>query len=272
MDRQQLITSIRKKESFLCVGLDPDLSKIPPHLLSYDHPIEVFCRAIIEATQDLCIAYKPNIAFFEAMGKEGWAALTMVSDYLPKETLKIADAKRGDIGTTATQYAKAFFEALPYDAITLNAYMGSDAILPFLAYRQKWAIILGLTSNESSKDFQLLTSEGIPLYRHTIEKAMNWGSTENTMFVVGATQPEGLRDVRNFCPEHFLLIPGVGAQGGNLAEVYHAASNKDVGIIVNVTRDIIYASSGNDFAEKARERALYYQQEMASLMRDSPQI
>jgi orotidine-5'-phosphate decarboxylase len=266
MTRQNLITSIYKKKSFLCVGLDPDIHKLPPHLLQYENPFIEFCKAIIDATSDLCVAYKPNVAFFEALGSKGWYALQVISAYLPEDTLNIADAKRGDIGNTASQYAKAFFEEMPFDAITLNAYMGKDAITPFLSYEQKWAVILGLTSNEGSKDFQYLISNGIPLYRHTIEKAMTWGTKDNTMFVVGATHPEGLKDVRSFCPNHFLLIPGVGAQGGNLSEVYGAAATSEIEILVNVTRDILYASSGEDFAEKAREKALYYQKEMAALM------
>ncbi len=266
MNRQNLIASIRQKENFLCIGLDPDIQKIPPHLLQYENPVEEFCKAIIDATSDLCVAYKPNIAFFEALGKKGWDTLSTISAYLPKDTLNIADAKRGDIGNTAAQYAKAFFQEMPFDAITLNAYMGKDAITPFLAYDQKWAIILGLTSNEGSKDFQYLPIEGKPLYRHTIEKAMIWGNKDNTMFVVGATHPDGLRDVRSFCSEHFLLIPGVGTQGGNLSDVYHAAATEDIGILVNVTRDIIYASTGKDFAEKAREQALSYIKEMSALM------
>lgn len=266
MTRKDLIAEIKEKKSFLCVGLDPDIDKLPKHLLKYDNPIEVFCKAIIDATSDLCVAYKPNIAFFESHGIEGWKALENVSKYFPKNTLTIADAKRGDIGNTATQYAKAFFENMHFDSITLNAYMGKDAISPFLAYKDKWAIVLGLTSNLGSLDFQYLNIDKKPLYQHTIEKSMQWGSEDNLMFVVGATKPDELLHVRSFCPNHFLLVPGVGAQGGDLSTVFKNASNKDIGILVNVTRAIIYASDGKDFADIAREKSLEYQSEMSALM------
>ncbi len=262
MKRDTLVQQIREKKSFLCVGLDTDLSKIPPHLLSEEDPVFEFNKQIINATKDLCVAYKINTAFYEAMGVKGWEALEKTVNYIPSTHFKIADAKRGDIGNTSSQYAKAFFETLPFDAITVAPYMGSDSVKPFLDYPGKWTIVLGLTSNEGSKNFQQKKLGEHFLYEEVISEVAGWGSEENLMFVVGATKAEELSSIRKLIPEHFLLIPGVGAQGGSLAEVVKYGMTKDVGLLVNASRAIIYASQKEDFAEKARDEALQYQKEM----------
>jgi orotidine-5'-phosphate decarboxylase len=267
MNKAALVEQIQKKKSFLCVGLDVDLDKIPPHLLQYKNPLLEFNKAIIEATHDLCVAYKPNIAFYEAYGTMGWEALSKSMELIPDNIFTIADAKRGDIGNTADRYAHAFFEQMNFDAVTLSPYMGKDSITPFLAYPEKWAIILGLTSNNGSEDFQMMQdSKGEFLYERVIRMASTWGNPDNTMFVVGATKDEYIANIRSICPEHFFLVPGVGAQGGSLQAVCEAGKSESIGLLVNSTRGIIYQSTGKDFAEKAREAALELQQEMALQM------
>ena len=269
MTRKQLISQINKKKSYLCVGLDTDITKIPKHLLKYKDPILEFNKQIIDATHDLCIAYKPNLAFYELYGAKGWITLQKTIDHIPASLFKIADAKRGDIGNTSNMYAKAFFENMNFDAITVAPYMGEDSILPFLEIKNKWVIILGLTSNKGSRDFQFLSADKKPLYQKVIEKCMEYGTPENTMFVIGATHEKIFKEIRQFCPDHFFLVPGVGAQGGDLEKLSSYGMNRDCGLIVNATRSIIYASDGKDFAEKARAEALSLQQIMkARLMGD----
>jgi len=267
MNRAALVQQIKTKKSFLCVGLDTDLTKIPPHLLDDEDPIFSFNKAIIEATEDLCVAYKPNIAFYECYGAKGWRSLQKTWEILPKNCLSIADAKRGDIGNTSTRYAKAFFDqevsGLGFDAITIAPYMGHDSVIPFLEIPNKWSIVLALTSNPGSADFQNFTTpSGLALFEQVLIRVREWGTPENTMFVVGATRGEGFLKVRQRVPDHFLLVPGVGAQGGSLQEVCQYGMNKECGLLVNSTRGIIYASNGKDFAERAREEALKLQTEM----------
>lgn len=267
MTREQLIEQIKIKRSFLCVGLDTDITKIPEHLLGEEDPIFAFNKAIIEATEDLCVAYKPNIAFYESYGVKGWHSLQKTWQILPENCFSIADAKRGDIGNTSKMYAQAFFDqaisGMSFDSITIAPYMGKDSVLPFLEFDGKWAIVLALTSNEGSKDFQnFKDSTGKQLFEEVIDKVNTWGSPENLMYVVGATRGEAFVDIRKHAPDHFLLVPGVGAQGGSLEEVCKYGLNKDCGLLVNSTRGIIYASSGKDFAEKAREEAIKLQQAM----------
>ncbi|WP_437918382.1 orotidine-5'-phosphate decarboxylase [Sphingobacterium sp. LRF_L2] len=267
MIRAELIRQIKSKKSFLCVGLDTDINKIPAHLLGEEDPIFAFNKAIIEATEDLCVAYKPNIAFYECYGVKGWQALQRTWEVIPKSCLSIADAKRGDIGNTSAMYAQAFFDekvsGLGFDAITIAPYMGNDSVTPFLDISDKWAIVLALTSNSGSKDFQNFENTmGLQLFESVLQNVSNWGTVDNTMFVVGATRGEGFLKVRNIVPDHFLLVPGVGAQGGSLQEVCQYGMNKDCGLLVNSTRGIIYASNGLDFAERAREEALKLQREM----------
>ncbi|MGO3807313.1 MAG: orotidine-5'-phosphate decarboxylase [Sphingobacterium sp.] len=267
MTRAELIRQIKSKKSFLCVGLDTDIEKIPQHLRDEEDPIYTFNKAIIEATEDLCVAYKPNIAFYECYGVRGWQSLQKTWAAIPKSCLSIADAKRGDIGNTSTRYAKAFFDqqvsGLGFDSITIAPYMGHDSVTPFLDIPGKWAIVLALTSNPGSLDFQNFRDEyGQELFESVLEKVASWGSIENTMFVVGATRGKGFARVRKYAPDHFLLVPGIGAQGGSLSEVCQYGMNKDCGLLVNSTRGIIYASSGKDFAECARREALKLQQLM----------
>jgi len=262
MNRQYLIQQIKEKKSYLCIGLDTDIEKIPLHLKDVPDAVFKFNQQIIDATKDLCVAYKINTAFYEALGVKGWQALEKTVDYIPSTHFKIADAKRGDIGNTSNQYAKAFFETLPFDSITVAPYMGSDSIKPFLDYENKWTIVLGLTSNEGSKDFQQQRLHGKYLYEEVIRKTAVWGSENNLMFVVGATKIEELFSIREMIPGHFLLIPGVGFQGGNLSEVSKYGLNKDCGLLVNASRAIIYAGNGKNFAEEARAVALKYQTEM----------
>lgn len=267
MTREQLIEQIKIKRSFLCVGLDTDITKIPEHLLEEEDPIFAFNKAIIEATEDLCVAYKPNIAFYESYGVKGWHSLQKTWQILPENCFSIADAKRGDIGNTSKMYAQAFFDqaisGMSFDSITIAPYMGKDSVLPFLEFDGKWAIVLALTSNEGSKDFQnFKDSSGKQLFEEVIDKVNTWGSPENLMYVVGATRGEAFVDIRKHAPDHFLLVPGVGAQGGSLEEVCKYGLNKDCGLLVNSTRGIIYASSGKDFAERAREEAIKLQQAM----------
>jgi len=267
MDKAFLFAQIKQKQSFLCVGLDTDINKIPKHLLDLEDPIFEFNKQIIDATKDVVVAYKPNIAFYEAMGSKGWESLEKTVEYIPKDIFTIADAKRGDIGNTSALYARAFFENMNFDSVTVAPYMGSDSVKPFLQFKDKWVILLGVTSNEGGKDFQFLESEGKPLYQHVLAKSSEWGSDDNMMYVVGATRPEYLSDIRKTIPDHFLLVPGVGAQGGDLQAVCKYGMNDTCGLLINSTRGIIYASQREDFAEKAREEALKLQQEMAPLIK-----
>lgn len=266
MNRQSLIEQIRKKSSYLCVGLDPDINKIPKHLQQYENPVLVFNQQIIEATSDICVAYKPNVAFFEALGLDGLKTLNDTRELIPQDCFTIADAKRGDIGNTATMYAQAFLEQMNFDSITIAPYMGQDSIEPFIQFEDKWAIVLGLTSNKGNLDFQRKLVDGIPLYELVMKTAMQWGTDENMMFVVGATNEEDFEHIRSFCPNHFLLVPGVGAQGGDLEKLSQYGLNRDIGLLVNSTRGIIYASNGKDFAERAREEALAINEQMKSLI------
>lgn len=273
MTRQQLIEQIFLKQSYLCVGLDTDITKIPKHLLSGPDPIFSFNKAIIDATKDLCVAYKINTAFYEALGIKGWEAMEKTVRYIGDKHFKIADAKRGDIGNTSDQYAKAFFETLPFDSITVAPYMGEDSIRPFLQYESKWAIVLGLTSNPGAKDFELKRIEQKGdnlqsqfLYEKVLQSVSSWGTKENTMFVIGATQASEFENIRKLTPDHFYLVPGIGAQGGSLEEISAKAMNKDVGLLVNASRAIIYASEGENFAGQARIIAYAYQQEMKNFL------
>ena len=263
MTRSELIAQIHLKQSFLCVGLDPDLTKIPKHLLSLEDPIFEFNKAIIDATKEYCVAYKPNTAFYEAHGVAGWQALEKTINYIPKECFIIADAKRGDIGNTSAAYAKAFFETLKCDAITVAPYMGKDSVIPFYSYENNWVVLLALTSNMGSADFQMLEVNEHKLYAEVIKKALSWGNNENTMFVVGATQWEEIKAIRNLAPDHFFLVPGVGAQGGSLEEVFNFGANKDVGLLVNSSRAILYAQDDINFADGAKKEALKIKTEMA---------
>lgn len=273
MHRKVLIGEIKKKRSYLCVGLDTDISKIPGHLKGKPNAVFEFNRQIIDATKDLCVSYKINTAFYEAMGAKGWEAMEQTVNYIPSTHFKIADAKRGDIGNTSSQYAKAFFETLNFDAITIAPYMGEDSIRPFLEYENKWSIVLGLTSNKGAFDFEMLkvvdenSNNSKFLYENVIETICKWGNTDNLMFVTGATQASELTNIRKIIPEHFLLVPGVGFQGGNLNEVSQAGMNKDCGILVNISRAIIYAGQNENFATEAREIALQYQTEMSTLLK-----
>ena len=262
MTRQQLIEQIRRKQSYLCVGLDTDITKIPKHILSEVDPVFAFNKAIIDATKDLCVGYKINTAFYEALGLKGWEAMEKTVNYIGEEHFKIADAKRGDIGNTSDQYAKAFFETLRYDSVTVAPYMGEDSVKPFLQYPGKWAIVLGLTSNAGAKDFELQQAGSELLYEKVFTTVSRWGTPDNLMFVVGATQAEAFTNIRKLAPEHFYLVPGIGAQGGSLRDISEKAMNKDCGLLVNASRAIIYAADGEDFAEQARRVAREYQAEM----------
>lgn len=271
MNKSELTKQIVLKQSLLCVGLDTDITKIPKYLQETADPIFEFNKRIIDATQDFCVSYKLNTAFYEAMGKKGWDAMEKTLHYIPSTHFTIADAKRGDIGNTSTQYAKTFFEVLPFDAVTVAPYMGEDSVRPFLEYENKWTIVLGLTSNAGSMDFQrksiLDNNKGAFLYEEVISKVAKWGTPENLMFVVGATQADDLLAIRKLIPNHFLLVPGVGTQGGSLEEVCKHGLNKDFGLLINVSRAIIYASNDDAFDINAGEMAIYYQQEMASFLK-----
>lgn len=257
MTKKELIAQIFLKKSFLCVGLDTDMQKIPTHLLAYDDPIFEFNKKIIAATHDLCVAYKPNIAFYESLGSKGWDSLQKTLAEIPQNIFTIADAKRGDIGNTSAMYAKTFYETFPFHSVTIAPYMGSDSVLPFLSFdKNKWVILLALTSNEGSKDFQFFKENDTFLYQKVIQKSFEWGNDENIMFVTGATHPEKFAELRALAPKSFFLVPGIGAQGGNLDEVVKFGKNEDIGLLINSSRDIIYASNQADFAEKAREKAL----------------
>ncbi|HWI94388.1 MAG TPA: orotidine-5'-phosphate decarboxylase [Flavisolibacter sp.] len=278
MNRQQLVEQIFFKKTYLCVGLDTDITKIPRHLLSSPDPIFEFNKQIIDATKDFCVSYKINTAFYEANGLKGWEAMEKTVNYIPSTHFKIADAKRGDIGNTSSQYAKAFFETLNFDAITVAPYMGEDSVKPFLEYIGKWTILLGLTSNSGARDFELqkiikkieVLDEGMHtrrseesyLYETVLKTASEWGNADNLMFVVGATQADEFTNIRMITPNHFYLVPGVGAQGGSLKEISEKAMTKDCGLLVNASRAVIYASAGEDFAEAAAKVAKDYANEM----------
>lgn len=268
MTREELIKQIHAKQSFLCVGLDTDIKKIPQHLLQADDPIFEFNKAIIDATAPYCVAYKPNLAFYESLGVKGLLAFERTVAYLNEnypEQFVIADAKRGDIGNTSQMYARTFFETYNLDALTVAPYMGEDSVTPFLAYEGKWVILLALTSNKGSHDFQLIADvQGVRLFEHVLTKSQTWGNADNMMYVVGATQGEAFKDIRRHAPNHFLLVPGIGAQGGSLHDVCQYGMNKDCGLLVNSSRGIIYASNGTDFAQVAAEKAREVQEEMAS--------
>ena len=267
MTRQFLVEQIFAKQSFLCVGLDTDSTKIPKHLQSHHDAVFEFNKQIIDATKEHCVSYKINTAFYEALGSKGWDAMEKTANYIPKEHFKIADAKRGDIGNTSTQYAKAFFETLNFDAITVAPYMGEDSVRPFLEYKNKWTIVLGLTSNSGSKDFEQQKVGDDFLYEKVLKKVSGWGDTNNLMFVIGATKANDFENIRKIIPNHFLLVPGVGSQGGSLEDVSKYGLNKDCGLLVNASRAIIFASDKEDFAEEAKKAAQQYQSEMKIYLR-----
>jgi orotidine-5'-phosphate decarboxylase len=267
MTREQLIQQIKIKKSFLCVGLDTDINLIPEFLLDFEDPVLEFNKRIIDATHDLCVAYKPNSAFYESRGIAGWQSLIGTSNYIPKTCLGIIDAKRGDIGNTSTYYAKTFFEYLPCDSVTVAPYMGEDSVKPFLEFDNKWVILLALTSNKGALDFQMIQDQnGEELFKSVLKKSAEWGTDENLMYVVGATRSSDIGEVRKIVPNHFFLVPGVGAQGGSLEDVVNYGWNKDCGLLINSSRGIIYASQGLDFAEKAKIEAQKLQQEMAEIL------
>jgi len=269
MTIDQLYGQIQQKKSFLCVGLDVDLTKIPQHLLNTEDPIFEFNKAIIDATHDLAVAYKPNTAFFEAYGLKGWQSLVKTINYINEkhpEIFTIADAKRGDIGNTSTMYAKAFLEEMNFDSITIAPYMGKDSVEPFLAFEDKFAILLALTSNEGAFDFQTKTNGKEELYKTVLSTSQTWKDSERLMYVVGATKAEYFTEIRKLVPDSFILVPGVGAQGGSLREVCKYGMNDRVGLLINSSRAIIYASKSEDFADKAREEALKVQQEMETIL------
>lgn len=271
MTKEQLFENILRKQSFLCVGLDTDIKKIPEHLLKEEDPIFAFNKAIIDATQDLCIAYKPNLAFYESLGVKGWMAFEKTVKYIKQhypDQFIIADAKRGDIGNTSTMYARSFFEELDIDSVTVAPYMGEDSVSPFLAYPGKWVILLALTSNKGSHDFQLTAdAEGERLFEKVLRKSQQWGSNEQMMYVVGATQGRAFEDIRRIVPDHFLLVPGVGAQGGSLEEVCKYGMNSQCGLIVNSSRGIIYVDKSEQFAAASRRAAQEVQAQMAEQLK-----
>lgn len=265
----KLVNQIQQKKSFLCIGLDVDLTKIPQHLLQEEDPIFAFNKQIIDATHDLCVSYKPNTAFYEAYGVKGWQSLEKTIAYINQhypDIFTIADAKRGDIGNTSSMYAKAFFEDLQFDSVTVAPYMGRDSVEPFLAFEDKITILLALTSNEGAFDFQTQTLENTELYKKVLETSRTWKNSQNLMYVVGATKAEYLSQIREIVPDNFFLVPGVGAQGGSLQEVCRYGMNASVGLLINSSRGIIYASANENFAQKAREEALKLQQEMQQIL------
>lgn len=268
MNRNILVEHILSKKSYLCVGLDTDINLLPKHLRDKKDAVLEFNKAIIDATKDYCVSYKINTAFYEAMGAQGWEYMQETVNYIPSTHFKIADAKRADIGNTSRQYARAFFETIPFDAITVAPYMGEDSIRPFLEYENKWTIVLGLTSNKGAEDFEMLpiANSNKHLYESVLETVSGWGTPENLMFVVGATQDSEFEHIRTIVPDNFLLVPGVGFQGGSLEDISNHAMNKHVGLLVNVSRSIIYAGGGETFADEAREIALQYQNEMAGYL------
>lgn len=266
MNRAELTHQINTKKSYLCVGLDTDLKKIPAHLHNHPNPVLEFNRQIIEATAPYCVAYKLNTAFYEWMGPKGWEIMQETLNLIPKDIFTIADAKRGDIGNTSAMYARTFFDTMNFDSVTVAPYMGHDSVKPFLEFKDKWTILLGITSNDGSNDFQHLQADSKPVYQHVMETAQTWGTPDNLMFVVGATRTAQLEHVRQIAPNNFLLVPGVGAQGGSLEDVSNTCINGDVGLLVNSSRAVIYASGGEDFAQKARREAQKVQQEMAGYL------
>jgi len=269
MTTEQLVSQIKQKRSFLCIGLDVDLDKIPAHLLKLEDPIFQFNKAIIDATHHLCVAYKPNTAFYEAYGIKGWQALEKTIDYINEkypEIFTIADAKRGDIGNTSTMYAKAFFNDLAFDSVTVAPYMGKDSVEPFLAFKDKHTIMLALTSNEGAFDFQTLTVNNQELYKEVLQVSKSWKNSENLMYVVGATKAEYFKEIRKIVPDSFLLVPGVGAQGGNLQDVCKYGLSENIGLLINSSRGIIYASNSDDFAEVAAIKAKELQVEMSIIL------
>lgn len=270
MNRKKLVQIIRERRTFLCVGLDPEISKLPPHLLDSRDPVFEFCKQIIDATRPHCVAYKPNLAFFEALGARGLQTFAKVVKYIGNQHFIIADAKRGDIGNTSRMYAEAFFQKMKCDAITIAPYMGEDSVRPFLEFKKgKWAIVLALTSNKGSADFQMTeqADTGEPLFEKVLRRTQQWGSSDNLMFVVGATHPDSFRRVRQICPKHFLLVPGIGAQGGDLEAIARLGLiRRDFGLLVNASRSILYASSGLDFAEAARFESEKLASQMAGLL------
>lgn len=271
MNYTELFEQVKKKRSFLCVGLDSDMAKIPQHLLTAEDPVFEFNKAIIDATAEVTIAYKPNIAFYESRGVEGWVSLEKTIRYIKThypEIFTIADAKRGDIGNTSEMYAKAFLETLDFDAITVAPYMGEDSVTPFLKYEEKWVILLALTSNKGAFDFQFFENDGVKLYEKVLKKSQDWGDARNMMYVVGATKAEMLGGIRKIVPDHFLLVPGVGAQGGSLEEVAKYGMNSHCGLIVNSSRGIIFADRTENFAVRAGEEARILQQDMERLLRE----
>lgn len=271
MNKQQLFEQIQLKKSFLCIGLDPVLNKLPKHLLKYEDPILEFNKQLIDATHDLCVAYKPNTAFYETRGVKGWDTLVKTWKHFPKNIFTIADAKRGDIGNTSAMYAEAFFKEesseMSFDSVTVAPYMGKDSVSPFLAYEDKWVILLALTSNEGSQDFQAKQSDNQKLFEQVITTSQQWADSNQMMYVVGATKPEEFQNIRRLAPDNFLLVPGIGAQGGSLSAVCEHGLNRECGLLVNAGRSVIYASNGEDFAEKAREEALNLQQEMEQILK-----
>ncbi len=268
MTKTELYQQILAKKSFLCVGLDTDIQRIPKFLLDFEDPIFEFNKRIIDSTKDLCVAYKPNIAFYEAMGAKGWESLAKTLDYIPKNIFTIADAKRGDIGNTSRLYARAFFETYDFDSITVAPYMGEDSVSPFLEFKNKWVILLGLTSNKGSQDFQFFQEEDTYLYQKVIQQAQNWGNPEQLMFVIGATHPEKFQEIRNLAPNSFFLVPGVGAQGGDLQAISKFGMNEQVGLLVNSSRGIIYAGNDENFAEAARQSAKKLQEQMELILEE----
>jgi orotidine-5'-phosphate decarboxylase len=272
MTTQEIFEQIRKKKSFLCVGLDADINKIPRFLLDTTDPVFAFNKEIIDATHQVTVAYKPNLAFYESLGVSGWNSLEKTVNYIRynyPDLFIIADAKRGDIGNTSNLYARAFFDAMDFDAVTVAPYMGEDSVKPFLTYVGHWVIVLALTSNKGASDFQYVTQDGEPLFKKVLNQSKAWGSNENMMYVVGATRAEMLKEIREVVPDHFLLVPGVGAQGGSLAQVARNGMNDKCGLLVNSSRAIIYASDGQDFASKAGEAATEVQGEMAQLLSEA---
>lgn len=268
MNRSELYQQIETKSSYLCVGLDTDIEKIPRHLLKFEDPIFEFNKQIIEATKEYAVAYKPNLAFYEAHGASGWVSLQKTLSIIPNEIFTIADAKRGDIGNTSSLYARAFFQQLNFDSITVAPYMGEDSVKPFLQFRDKWVILLAHTSNTGSADFQLIESKvtGRKLYEEVLLKSQQWGNADQLMYVVGATRADKIGEIRKLVPDHFFLVPGIGAQGGDLTEVSRHGLNKQCGLLVNAARSIIYASAGEDFAEAAAKEAKSMREQMSKLL------
>jgi len=270
MTHQELIDNIKKKQSFLCVGLDVDLDKIPPHLLDFEDPVFEFNKRIIDATKDFAVAYKPNIAFYECHGSKGWDALKKTIDYIPNDIFTIADAKRGDIGNTSHYYAKTFFEYLNFDSVTVAPYMGVDSVSPFLEYKDKWVILLALTSNKGALDFQFTTDlNGEKLFEKVVKRSSEWGDQSKLMYVVGATRREDIKQVRDLVPNHFFLVPGVGAQGGSLKDVVDFGWNENCGLLVNSSRGIIYAGTGEGFEADVRQAAKNIQLEMEEILKSN---